>query len=129
MDWPEVLRRIKSGENSRTEFKRGLGDFGALGRTLCAFANGDGGLLVIGVDNPDVIAGAREDPERAQERLTNFLQNGCGEPVTADCDRYLTDTGWVHWVDVPRQRRGYEPFSYDGRFWIRRGRATVAPSS
>ena len=128
MDWPEVLRRIKSGENSRTEFKRGLGDFGALGRTLCAFANGDGGLLVIGVDNPDVIAGAREDPERAQERLTNFLQNGCGEPVTADCDRYLTDAGWVHWVDVPRQRRGYEPFSYDGRFWIRRGRATVAPS-
>ena len=34
----------------------------------------------------------------------------------------------MHWVDVPRQRRGYELFSYDGRFWIRRGRATVAPS-
>ena len=128
MEWPEVLRRIESGENSHTEFKRGLGDFSSLGRTLCAFANGDGGLLVIGVDNPGVIAGAREDPESAQERLTNFLQNGCGTPVTAECDRYLTDAGWVHWVDVPRQRRGYEPFGYDGRFWIRRGRATVAPS-
>ena len=128
MEWIEVLRRIESGENTHTEFKRGLGDFSALGRTLCAFANGDGGLLVIGVENPGVIVGAREDPERAQERLTNFLQNGCGKPVTADCDRYLTDAGWVHWIDVPRQRRGYEPFSYDGRFWIRRGRATVAPS-
>ena len=128
MDWLEVVRRIEGGENSHTEFKRGLGDFSSLGRTLCAFANGDGGLLVIGVDSSGVIAGTREDPESTQERLTSFLQNGCGSPLTAECDRYLTDAGWVHWVDVSRQRRGYEPFSYGGRFWIRRGRATAAPS-
>ena len=128
MKWPEVLRRIESGENSHTEFKRGLSDFSALGRTLCAFANGDGGLLVIGVDNPGVITGAKEDPESVQERLTSFLQNGCGRPITGECGRHHTDEGWVHWVDVPRQRRGYEPFSYDGRFWTRRGPATVAPS-
>ena len=128
MEWPEVLRRIESGENSHTEFKRRLGDFSSLGGTLCAFANGDGGLLVIGVDGSGVIAGTREDPESTQVRLTSFLQNGCASPVTAECDRYLTDAGWVHWVDVPRQRRRYEPFSYDGRFWIRRGRATAAPS-
>ena len=128
MEWPEVLRRIESGENSHTEFKRGLGDFSAIGRTLCAFANGDGGLLVIGAEAPGIITGAKEDPESVQERLTSFLQNGCGGPITAECDRYFTDAGWVHWVDVPRQRRGYEPLSYDGRFWIRRGRATVAPS-
>ena len=128
MEWPEVVRRIESGENSHTEFKRGLGDFSSLGRTLCAFANGDGGLLVIGVDSSGVIGGTREDPESTQERLTSFLQNGCGSPLTAECDRYLTDAGWVHWVDVPHQRRRYEPFSYDGRFWIRPGRATAAPS-
>ncbi len=28
----------------------------------------------------------------------------------------------MHWVAVHRHQRGYEPFSYDGRFWIRRGR-------
>ena len=128
MNWLEVQRRIKGGEDRHTEFKRGLEDFSALGRTLCAFANGDGGLLVLGVDDSGVIVGARQDPDRLQERMTSFLQNGCGSPVTADCDRFLTDNGWVHWVDVPRQRRGYEPFSYDGRFWIRRGRASVAPS-
>ena len=27
-----------------------------------------------------------------------------------------------------RHQRGFEPFMYDGRFWVRRGRATVAPS-
>ena len=128
MEWPEVLRRIEGGESSHTEFEQGLGDFSAIGRTLCAFANGDGGLLVIGAVNPGIITGAKEDPESVQERLTNFLQNGCGKAITGDCGRHHTDAGWVHWVVVPRQRRGYEPFSYDGRFWIRRGRATVAPS-
>ena len=34
-----------------------------------------------------------------------------------------------HW-GLPWQithQRGFEPFMYDGRFWVRRGRATVAP--
>jgi len=129
MEWPEVLRRIEGGENSHTEFKRSLGDFSAIGRTLCAFANGDGGLLVIGAEDPGIITGAKEDPESVQERLTSFLQNGCGRSITGECGRHVTDEGWMHWIEVPRHRRGYEPFSYDGRFWIRRGRATVVPSS
>lgn len=128
MEWPEVLRRIESGEDARTEFKLGLGDFRRVGRTLCAFANGDGGLIVVGVVDPGEIVGVREDPEAVQERLTSFLHTGCGKPITAECDRHRTDVGWVHWIEVRRHQRGYDPFSYDGRFWIRRGRSTVAPS-
>ena len=128
MEWLDVLQRIGAGEDARTEFKRGLGDFGAVGKTLCAFANGDGGLLVLGVDDAGGIFGVREDPERVQERLTDFLQTGCGRPVTAECDRHHAEEGWVHWVDVRRHHRGYEPSSHDGRFWIRRGRSTAAPS-
>ena len=63
-----------------------------------------------------------------QERLTSLLHTGCGKPITAQCGRHDTGLGWVHWIDVHRHQRGYEPFVYDGRFWIRRGRATVAPS-
>ncbi len=32
MEWPEVLRRIEGGENSHTEFKRGLGEFSKIGK-------------------------------------------------------------------------------------------------
>ncbi|MCY4165843.1 MAG: putative DNA binding domain-containing protein [Gammaproteobacteria bacterium] len=128
MEWLDVLRRIESGEDARTEFKRGLGDFSGVGKTLCAFANGDGGLVVIGVDDTGSIVGTNKDPESVQERLTSFLNNGCGKPISAECNRKQTREGWVHWVDVRRHLRRYEPFSYDGRFWIRRGRATVAPS-
>lgn len=128
MEWLDVLQRIEAGEDARTEFKRGLGDFSAVGKTLCAFANGDGGLLVLGVDDGGRISGVREDSERVQERLTDFLHTGCGRPVTANCARHRAEEGWVHWVDVRRHQRGYEPFAVDGRFWIRRGRSTVAPS-
>ena len=128
MEWQDVLRRIEAGEDARTEFKRGLGDFSAIGKTLCAFANGAGGLIVVGVVDPGVIVGVKEDPESVQERLTSFLHTGCGKPITAECIRHHTDSGWVHWIEVRRHQRGYDPFSYDGRFWIRRGRSTVAPS-
>ena len=128
MEWPEVERRIGAGEDARTEFKRGMGDLRAIGRTLCAFANGVGGLLVLGVDDDRTVVGVGADPDDVQERLTSLLHTGCGKPVTAQCGRRDTGGGWVHWVDVHRHQRGYEPFSHDGRFWIRRGRATAAPS-
>ena len=128
IEWPEVERRIAAGEDDRTEFKRGIGDVRAVARTVCAFANGTGGLLVIGVDDRGAVAGVPADAEGVQERLTGLLHTACGKPVTARCGRHETGAGWVHWIAVHRHQRGYEPFSYDGRFWIRRGRATVAPS-
>ncbi len=128
MEWAEVERRIRAGEDAATEFKRGVGDMRAIGRTLCAFANGAGGLLVLGIDDAGAIVGVPAQPDATQERLTGLLHTGCGKPVSAQCSRHATADGWVHWIDVRRHQRGYEPFMYDGRFWVRRGRATVAPS-
>ena len=129
MNWPELQRRIAGGETARMEFKRGPGDLSGVGKTVCAFANGEGGLLVLGVNDAGAVVGVRENPETVQERLAGFLQTGCGKPVTAECGRHDVDGRWVHWIEVHRHQRGYEPFSYDGRFWIRRGRSTGAPSA
>ena len=128
MEWLEVLRRIEAGEDRRTEFKRGLGDLSAIGRALCAFGNGDGGLIVLGVDDAGAIVGVREDAEQVQERLTGFLQTGCNVPVSARLGRYEAPGGWVHWVEVLPQSRGFEPLHCSGRFWIRRARSSVQPS-
>ena len=128
MDWLDVLRRIEAGEDERTEFKRGLGDGSGVCRALCAFGNGDGGLIVLGVEDPGVIVGVRENAERVQERLTDFLQTSCSVPISARCGRHEDPNGWVHWIEVPRQPRGFEPLHYGGRFWIRRQRSSVEPS-
>ena len=93
MEWPDVQRRIAGGEDARTEFKRRLGDLRGVGRTVCAFANGDGGLVVIGVDDGGAVVGDGENPETVQERLASFLQTGCGKPVTAACGRHRGGAG------------------------------------
>ena len=83
---------------------------------------------MLGVDDSGTITGLTENPEAVQERLTGFLHTGCNKPVTGVCGRHDTPDGWVHWIDVPRHQRGYDPFSYNGRFWIRRGWSSVEPS-
>ena len=80
-----MQQRIAGSEEARTEFKRRLGNQRGVGRTLCAFANGDGGLVVIGIDDAGAIVGDDENPETVHKRLASSLQTGCGKPVTAEC--------------------------------------------
>ena len=127
MKWLDILQRIEAGESEQTEFKRGL-DLNAIGPAVCAFANTEGGVIVLGVDNAREIVGVRNNPETVQERLTTFLQTGCSSPVSASIGRHQDPDGWVHWIEVPRQR-GFEPLSYSGRVYVRRARSTVPPSS
>ena len=128
MEWPEVLKRIDAGESRTTEFKREIGrDLSAVGKALCAFANGEGGLIVLGVEDSGAVVGLADDPHEAHERLTDFLQTGCNQPVSARCERSEFGDGWVHWIEVPRMR-GYEPLRYGGRCYIRRERSSVEPS-
>ena len=127
VDWRDIVRRIEAGENRHTEFKGGLGDLAGVGRAMCALANTEGGLIVLGVKDSKEITGVKEDTERVQERLTGFLQTGCSATVHARTGRHEEAAGWVHWIEIPRQR-GFEPLRYDGRVWIRRERSSVEPS-
>ena len=128
MEWLDVLDRIGTGETERTEFKRGLGDLSAVGRAVCAFANTEGGVVILGVSDSQQIVGVREDAERVQERLTSFLQTGCSSPVPAHPGWHEDPKGWVHWLEIPRQR-GFEPLRYDGQVWVRLGCGSVEPSA
>ena len=130
MEWASVLQRIEAGEGRATEFKRQLGkDLSAIGKAICAFANGEGGLIVIGVDDAGSIVGLNAEPNEVHERLTGVLNNGCSEPVMARCGRNEVANGcWVHWIEVPRIR-GPLPLSCGGRVYIRRERSSVTPSA
>ena len=127
MDWPQVQERIAAGEGVQTEFKRTL-ELRQVGRTICAFGNTDGGLLVLGVDDAGAVVGLRDSPSAARERLASFFHTGCNVPVRARCDHAETPQGAVLWIEVPKQR-GLEPLRCDGRVWVRRDRSTTEPSA
>ena len=127
MEWPEVLQRIEAGEDEETEFKRGLGDFSAIGRAVCAFANTEGGIIILGVTDSQSIIGVKEDADEVQERMETFLRTGCSAPVSGEYGRHEDPNGWVHWIEISHQDHP-EPFRYDGRVWVRRECSSVEPS-
>lgn len=126
MEWLEVIDRIDAGESRVTEFKSNF-ERDAVGRAICAFANSEGGVIILGVNDSGTIIGVTEDPASLHERVTSFLQTGCSVPVRATYGKHETSDGWVHWIEVPRLR-GLEPLRHKGRFWIRRERSSVEPS-
>ncbi len=129
MEWLEVLQRIQKGEDERTE----LGRFRSFSekewqKALCAFANTEGGLIVLGVTDDGAIDGVSLDPETVQEQLSNALRNTLNAPIQARLGRYEDPKGWVHWIEVARMR-GPEPMRYKGRVYVRRGRSNDEPSA
>ena len=74
MNWPELQRRIAGGETARTEFERGTGDLSGVGKTVCAFANGEGGLLVLGINDAGASGGSA-----VRDTATRCLRKGTGD--------------------------------------------------
>lgn len=129
MDWLEVLQRIQAGEDEHTEFGR----FRTFQEkdwqdAVCAFANTEGGLVVLGVANDQSIDGVPMDPEKVQEYLTNGLQAALSAPVQARLGKQQDPSGWVHWIEVARMR-GPEPVRCRGKVLVRRGRSCVEPGA
>ncbi len=112
---------------SRRSSNAAWGDLSSVGKAIYAFTNSEGGVVVLGVSDAREVVGVKEAAERVRERLASFLQTGCSAPVYARLGGHATPNGWVHWLEVARQR-GFEPMRYDGRVWIRRGRSSVEPS-
>jgi predicted HTH transcriptional regulator len=54
---------IRGGENQRVDFKYCINDSRKIARTLSAFANTEGGILLLGVRDNGSIAGVNSDEE------------------------------------------------------------------
>ena len=58
-----IQKLIAEGEHQQLDFKFGITDSRKIARSLAAFANTDGGRLLIGVKDNGAIAGVRSDEE------------------------------------------------------------------
>ncbi len=58
-----ITNLIKQGEHQRLDFKHSITDSKKIARSLAAFANADGGKLLVGVRDNGSIAGVKSDEE------------------------------------------------------------------
>ena len=75
----ELLDRILEGENQHQDFKFKIDDSCKIARTLCAFANTDGGSLLIGVKDNRKIVGC--DPKEELQMIEIAVKSFCQPEV------------------------------------------------
>ena len=102
---------IAKGESRTLEFKRTLTK--NLGRALCAFANSDGGTVLIGLSNRGRIVGVT-DHSRAESRVQSIARSA-DPSIDVEIDTFDE----VFRVTVPPQP--HKPYSFGGRFFTRDG--------
>lgn len=78
MQAPEILERIRNGEDSATQFKQDVTDANRLAEEMVAFSNAQGGLLLIGVSDDGTVNGL-DDAQIS--RLNQLVSNAANENV------------------------------------------------
>ena len=81
MDLTKLQERITHWEDLHTEFKEKLVHPDDIAASLVAFANTDGGQLIIGVDKNRTIVSV-EDTDRVLRDVDNIAINNCEPPIT-----------------------------------------------
>ena len=73
----DVLTMIKQGENQHIEFKKELNnrDKEEFIESVVAFANGEGGAILVGVDDKSNIVGF--NPDKFEEQIINSIRSRC----------------------------------------------------
>ncbi|BAH07503.1 hypothetical protein CKR_2452 [Clostridium kluyveri NBRC 12016] len=75
MDKLELLNIIKSGENSYIEFKEEGIKAKELAEEIVAFANSEGGIILIGISDDGNIKGVQD--KNIEEKIMNICRNNC----------------------------------------------------
>ena len=75
----EIEALIRRGENEHVEFKSKIGQEAKLVETVVSFSNGEGGIILIGIDDAGNAVGCEEG--NAENSLRNVLRRHCEPPI------------------------------------------------
>jgi hypothetical protein len=97
-----IYQLISKGEGQQLDFKFAINDSRKIARSIVAFANSDGGTLLIGVRDNGSIAGVRSDEELHMVDTAVLLY--CSESLLLEKRIYRLESRDVLEVKIPQQR-------------------------
>jgi len=111
-----IRKLIANGENQQLDFKYCVSDSRKIARTLAAFANSDGGILLIGVRDNGSIAGIRSDEEIYMVDTAAHLY--CRPEISYSIKQHTADGKTILEIDVQKgDERPYQVKDENGR-WL-----------
>ncbi|WP_083856758.1 AlbA family DNA-binding domain-containing protein [Nitrolancea hollandica] len=115
-----VERWLTEGEHGQLEYKQKLGEDKAkrsFAETVAAFANGAGGIILVGVDDDSTVVGY--DVPKAQDQIVDLIRNRVVESVAVEVDRVEVEEKPVYVVTVSPGDPDAKPYRCGGRVMIR----------
>jgi len=111
----------RTGETERVEFVASPDAQDAVARAVCALLNGNGGTVLVGVDENGAVVGEFSDQQAAA--LRGFLNASIVPHALHTVSVDGTASGSVLSVDIPAGRD--RPYVFDGSVYVRRGLRTT----
>jgi len=110
-----LKKLISEGEGQQLDFKYCISDSRKIARTLSAFANTDGGRLLIGVRDNGSIAGVRSEEEYYMIETASKIF--CKPEIPISVRQHISEGKTVLEVDVKKgDLRPYEAKGEDGKW-------------
>ena len=111
-----IQKLIKEGEHQQLDFKFEVSDSKKIARTLAAFANTDGGRLLLGVKDNGTIAGVRSDEEYYM--MEAGAQLYCRPPVSFELHEWDENGRNVLEIIVPKSEEVHSAPDKDGVYKV-----------
>ena len=122
MELKELQRLVEAGESETIEFKKSTAQLSRAGETLCAFMNGQGGGVLIGVTPAGKVIGQQVDDATLREVAATL--DKLEPPARIRIQRIPLGQGReVVVLDAPGSRDSL-PFTFGGRAYRRVGSTT-----
>lgn len=112
-----IQKLIAQGEHQQLDFKFEIADSRKIAKTFVAFANTDGGKLLIGVKDNGVIAGVRSEEEKYMAEAAARMYSSPN--VKFDYKEWMVDGKKVLEVAIPKgNERPYYAHNEDGKWKV-----------
>jgi len=116
-----IHRLIREGEHQRLDFKFEVSDYYKIARSLAAFANSEGGRLLVGVRDNGSIAGVRSEEEVFMVEGAAGLY--CRPAIPFRYEEWVVEgRRVVEFIIAPSPAKPHYALDQDGRWlvWVRR---------
>jgi predicted HTH transcriptional regulator len=119
MECSELIKTIKKGEDSKTQFKERIDSIDALAAEICAFANTQGGRIIVGVTDKGELLGV-DAIQRLNHTISNAASGKLEPPLSVTTENILCQDKLVVIINIPRgENKPYAANRTD--YWIKVG--------